>query len=67
MPYHVILSDSDEDSVVGIYSTLEEAKQHLRDVGSTHHIAEALKLWIFPRMECMEAVMIRNMGILLTQ
>lgn len=29
MPYHVILSDSDEESVVGVYPTLEEAKQHL--------------------------------------
>lgn len=32
MPYHVILSDTHEDSVVGIYSTLEEAKRHLSNV-----------------------------------
>lgn len=32
MPYHVILSDSDEESVVGVYPTLEEAKQHLAEV-----------------------------------
>ena len=27
--YQVILNDADGDSVVGIYKTLEEAKQHL--------------------------------------
>lgn len=32
MPYHVILTDTDEESVVGIYPTLEEAKQHLQNV-----------------------------------
>lgn len=32
MPYHVILSDTDEESVVGIYTTLEAAKEHLRSV-----------------------------------
>ena len=29
MPYQVILTDAEEESVVGIYPTLEEAKQHL--------------------------------------
>lgn len=32
MPYHVILTDSDGESVVGICTTLEAAKEHLRSV-----------------------------------
>lgn len=30
--YVVVLIDSDEESVVGTYNTLEEAKNHLRSV-----------------------------------
>lgn len=32
MPYHVILTDSDGESVVGICTTLEAAKEHFRSV-----------------------------------
>lgn len=32
MSYHVILTDSDGESVVGICTTLEAAKEHLRSV-----------------------------------
>lgn len=32
MPYHVTLTDTDGTCVVGIYNTLEEAKQHLSNV-----------------------------------
>lgn len=32
MPYHIILSDSEGDSVVGVYDTLETAKEYLLSV-----------------------------------
>lgn len=32
MPHHIILTDADGESVVGIYAALDAAKEHLRSV-----------------------------------